>query len=64
MELFPNAILYGPFWNEPVRVLTVQPLSEGRVRIETVGLDTRRYAAQNSEYVRSSMKQDERGRWY
>lgn len=27
-------------------MLTVQPLSERRVRIETVGLDTQRYAAQ------------------
>lgn len=46
MELVQNAVLRGPFWSEPVRLLTVQSLSEGRVKVETVGLHSQRYAAQ------------------
>jgi len=46
MELVPNAVLRGPFWSEPVRLLTVRLLSEGRVKVETVGLHSQRYAAQ------------------
>ncbi len=46
MELIPNVVLTGPFWNEPVRVLMAQPLGEGLVRIEAVGLHSQRYVAQ------------------
>jgi hypothetical protein len=46
MELAPNTVLTGPFWGEPVRVLMAQPLGEGRVRIEAVGLHSQRYIAQ------------------
>jgi len=46
IKLITGAVLRGHFWSEPVRVLTVQPLGEGRVRIETVGLHSQRYFAQ------------------
>jgi len=41
-----GVVLNGPFWSEPMRVLTVQQLGEGRVRIEAVGLHSHRYVAQ------------------
>ena len=46
VELIPNVVLTGPFWSEPIRVLAIQRLSEGWVKIETVGLHSQRYAAQ------------------
>ena len=46
MELAPNTVLTGPFWNEPVRVLTVCDLGNGRVKIEAVGLQSQRFYPQ------------------
>jgi len=43
--LLPDTVLTGPFWSEPVRVLTVRPLGEGRVRIERVGVRSHQYKA-------------------
>lgn len=46
MDLLPGTVLTGPFWSEPVRVLSVHPLGEGRVRIERVGLHSQQYKAE------------------
>jgi len=46
MTIQPGVILTGPFWSEPVRVLTARELGDGRVRVEVVGVHTRRYADQ------------------
>ncbi len=39
MEILPGQILESPFWSEPVRVLSVQPLGT-RLRLEAVGVRT------------------------
>ena len=46
MDLAPGKVLRGPFWTEPVRVLTAGDLGNGRVRIEAVGLRSQRFYPQ------------------
>jgi len=41
LALDPNQILSAPFWPEKVRVISVQPLSDGQLRLEVVGCDTK-----------------------
>ncbi|MCX7918437.1 MAG: helicase-related protein [bacterium] len=43
MPIQLGTILKGPFWPERVRVISVQPFSGTRIRIEAVGLNTRQY---------------------
>ncbi len=41
-HLAPNQVIEGPFWSEPLRVLSVCPIGQGW-RIEAVGRHSRRY---------------------
>ncbi|MCX7950149.1 MAG: SNF2-related protein, partial [Treponemataceae bacterium] len=43
MNILPDQILEGPFWPEPVRVISVKFIGENQVRIEAVGTQTQRY---------------------
>ena len=43
MQIHSGNLLKGPFWQEKVRVISVKPLGERRIRIEAVGIETQLY---------------------
>ncbi|MFQ6095395.1 MAG: helicase-related protein [Candidatus Bathyarchaeia archaeon] len=43
MEIKNGDILKGPFWPEKVKVISVKPIGKGQLKIEAVGLHSRRF---------------------